>query len=164
MTKIFKSAIVLSFILLFTANLIGNDDKIKWFNFNEGLEEAAKENKNIIVHIYADWCKWCRVMEKDTYGDPDVAKLVSEQFITIKFNGEATDSITYLDTTITQAELLQGFGIQGFPTTLFLKPNSEPITIVPGFQVSTTFINILEFINGNYYQNMTFEEFLEKKK
>ncbi len=158
-----KYLLIFSFILLIAGSLSANDNRLEWFDFQKGLEKARAENKNIIVHVYADWCKWCKVMEKETYGDSGVARLINDKFILIKFDGEATNTITYLGTTITQGELAQGFEINGFPTTLFLKPESEPITVVPGFQNSTTFINILEFISENHYQNMSFEEFIESK-
>ena len=70
-------------------------EKIHWISF----EEAEKLNKEkplpILVDIYTDWCGWCKVMDKNTFADPEVARILNEKFYPVKFNAEQREDVTF---------------------------------------------------------------------
>lgn len=48
------------------------------------LEEAKREDKPILIDVGAVWCHWCHVMDRETYSNEGVARLVNEDFIPVK--------------------------------------------------------------------------------
>lgn len=134
-------------------------------SFNQGLEKAAKEKKNMIIDFYTDWCHWCKVLDEKTFRDPAVARKLSERFVTIRINAESkTESVRYKGKNFTNIELTRAFRITGFPSLGFLDQNGDVITLVPGYVPPETFIYILDYIEKECYKTkMSFEEFMKRK-
>ncbi|MCD6441241.1 MAG: thioredoxin fold domain-containing protein [Candidatus Marinimicrobia bacterium] len=135
-----------------------------WYSYNEGMKFAEKEEKHIIIDFYADWCTWCKVMDKETFSDPQVQKYLFENFIPIKLNAEnSTETVAFQGQKLTPRELTTAFRITGFPSVAFLTPKSEVITVVPGYIKKDMFMNLLQYMHKECYKSQTpFEEFLEK--
>ena len=135
-----------------------NDKK----TFNEKLELAKSSNKKVLVSVYTDWCGWCKKMDRDTYKNESVISEIENNFVFIKLNAESGDELTYQGEKYTKAQFAAAFGIKGYPATLFLNSNGEPITVVPGYIDSEMFPKILKFISGEIYLKKTFEKYLEE--
>lgn len=133
--------------------------------FNEGLEKAAKENKNMIVDFYTDWCHWCKVMDEKTFQNDSVAKKLSERFVTVRLNAEnPNETATFKGQTFNNIELTRAFRISGFPSLAFISPEHEVITVMPGYIPAEQFNYILDYIDQKCWEKkMTLEEFIKKK-
>jgi len=59
------------------------------------LDQAAKENKYILLHMAAVWCHWCHVMENTTYRDPAIQKAILEKFIPVRVDQDADPELSY---------------------------------------------------------------------
>ena len=44
-------------------------EKVEWYTFDKGVDQAKKENKLLVVDFYTDWCHWCKVMDKETFAN-----------------------------------------------------------------------------------------------
>ncbi len=79
-----------------------------------GLQQALKEDKPVLIDMWATWCKNCLVMDKTTLKDPAVvAKL--EGYVKIKFQAEDLDSSPAKD-------VLERFDGIGLPQYAILRP------------------------------------------
>ncbi len=146
----------------FTTKVANGQDKEK--SFEELLRLAQKHKKKIVINVYADWCSWCKKMEKSTFPDSEVQKELKRNYYFYRMNGESSDIIEYDGRKWTKAQLTHAFGIRGFPATIFLNYNSKPITVLPGYVDAKTFSNILKYIGDDIYIKMTFDEFMKGKK
>jgi len=140
-----------------------NDDS-KGKSFEEILKLAQKDKKKVVIQVYADWCSWCKKMEKETFPDAFVQKELKRNYYMYRLNGESNETIEYDGRKWTKAELTKAFGIRGFPSTIFLNFNSKPITVLPGYVDAKTFAQILQFIGDDLYTKMTFDEFMKGSK
>jgi thioredoxin-related protein len=133
--------------------------------FNEGLEKAAKENKNMIVDFYTDWCHWCKVMDEKTFHNESVANKLSERFVTVRLDAEnPNETATFKGHTFNNIELTRAFRVSGFPSLAFISPEHEVITVMPGYIPAEQFSYILDYIDQKCYEKkMTLEEFIKKK-
>jgi uncharacterized protein YyaL (SSP411 family) len=108
---------------------------------------AKKTNKIILVDAYTDWCGWCKKMDRDTYSQPEVIKILNKDFVIIKFNPEITDVEYDLDgVKISGRELfgqLTRGKSTGFPTTYFIEPNKKQIQIAAGYLGPDDFLKVL---------------------
>jgi thioredoxin-related protein len=135
----------------------------EWYGFQEGLELAKQENKHIVIDFYADWCKWCKVMDEKTFSVLKVKKYLFENFVPIRVNTELNDQVTFQGKTLSLRQLSSVFGVKGLPSLAFLTPEQEMITLIPGYIKKDKFMKILEYINKEYYkEQIPFEDFFTK--
>ena len=65
------------------------ENKIHWLKWNKKSFFKAKNlDKPIILDISAVWCHWCHVMDKTTYADNNVVKLINQLFIPIRVGSD----------------------------------------------------------------------------
>ncbi|WP_299128602.1 thioredoxin fold domain-containing protein [uncultured Winogradskyella sp.] len=68
---------------------------VNWLSFEE-LETALTEQpKKVVIHFYADWCLYCKKMEKAVYTKPEIIERLNADYYTVKFNVESTDTIRF---------------------------------------------------------------------
>ncbi|MGI9103977.1 MAG: thioredoxin domain-containing protein [Terriglobales bacterium] len=96
---------------------------IRWHQWGEEAFAAAqRENKPILLDIGAVWCHWCHVMDRESYDDPEVARIVNDNFIAVKVDRDERPDIDSRYQAAVQA--LSGQG--GWPLTAFLTPEGKP--------------------------------------
>lgn len=145
----------------------GEKDKkeaIQWLDFEKAVAAAKKERKLLVVDFYTDWCGWCKVMDRDTYGNAEVAKYAKTKLIMSKVNAESKALTRYKESEMTFQQLALGFGVRGYPATIFIGPDGEFITLVSGFVPADKFMPILEFLADGHYKTTKYEDFLAKRK
>ena len=135
----------------------------QWKKFNVGIAEAKKSGKKILVDVYTDWCGWCKKMDTTTYTDKAVANYLMKNFVIIKLNAEGDEKLSYQGHIISPADFAQGMGIDGYPATVFLKSDGQPITLLPGYAEPDRFIHVLSFIGENHYEKKKFTDYLIEK-
>src|SRR5436309_2276307 len=75
------------------------EKKLPWMAFDAATEKAKKENKHMIVDVYTTWCGWCKVMDRQTYGNSAGAGYVLENVVLAEANGDSADEIDWAATT-----------------------------------------------------------------
>lgn len=96
---------------------------VDWYAWGpEAFEKAVKENKPIFLSIGYSTCHWCHVMEKESFEDPEVARLMNETFIAIKVDREERPDIdqVYMDVCQMMSESC------GWPLTIMMTPDKKP--------------------------------------
>ncbi|MDP1678182.1 MAG: DUF255 domain-containing protein [Bacteroidota bacterium] len=156
-----KKILVVICILLITSVTYSKEPQ--WKKFNEGIAEAKKSGKKILVDVYTDWCGWCKKMDAGTYPDKKVSEYLAKNYIIIKLNAEGDEKISYQGKSISPAEFAQGMGVNGYPATVFLKSDGSPITLLPGYAEPDRFIHVLSFIGENHYEKKKFTDYLTEK-
>ncbi|MGB4896777.1 MAG: DUF255 domain-containing protein, partial [Nitrospira sp.] len=54
----------------------------------EALAEAAKRNRPILLSIGYSSCHWCHVMERESFENESIARLMNQHFVCIKVDRE----------------------------------------------------------------------------
>jgi thioredoxin-related protein len=136
---------------------------INWLKYDQGLEQAKKDGKKILVFFYTDWCGYCKRMNALTFTDEGVKKLLADKFIAVKVNGESRNTVTVDKSSITERELTAKYGVRGYPTSWFLEPTGEKISPLVGYIQTVDFTNVLTYLGNDWYKTMGYEEYLKKK-
>jgi len=84
----------------------------------QGLEVAQREQKPVLIDLWATWCKNCLTMDKTTFKDPAVSAAL-DKYIKIKFQAEQPDEEP-------ARSLMQRFEAVGLPTYVILHPKTAP--------------------------------------
>ena len=73
-----KKTIIL--ILFITLGLQSNAQEIKWMSLNEALELQKVNPKKIMMDVYTNWCGPCKMLDKETFQNIDVAAYVNKHY------------------------------------------------------------------------------------
>ncbi len=112
------------------------DSSTTWFSgsLEAARAEAGTRDTMVMIEFYADWCNWCRRLDADTFSVPEVqhelAKLVS-----IKLNGEKSG-----------ADLAATFGVDSYPTLIFLDPDGNEMDRILGYLPPDRFLRRVQRI------------------
>jgi thioredoxin:protein disulfide reductase len=80
----------------------------------EGLATAQRENKPVLIDLWATWCKNCLTMDKTTLADPEVVQALDD-YVKIKYQAEQPDEEP-------AKAVMQRFGAVGLPTYVIVRP------------------------------------------
>jgi thiol:disulfide interchange protein len=81
-----------------------------------GLETAKRENKPVLIDMWATWCKNCLTMDRTTLASAEVQSALSA-YVKIKYQAEDPDSQP-------AKGVLQRFSAPGLPAYAILRPKS----------------------------------------
>src|SRR5919106_797454 len=106
--------------------LLGHrDNPVDWYPWGqEALARARAEERPILLSIGYSACHWCHVMERESFENPDIARLMNQWFVNIKVDREERPDLDGIYMQAVQALTGQG----GWPMTVFLTPESGPLT------------------------------------
>ena len=139
-------------------------DENGWYHdWDEGIAAAVKEKKPVLIDFYTDWCKWCKVMDEETFSASEVKKILESNWVTIKINAEDKKaSGTFEDRILPYDRLALAFGVRGYPSYLFIDNAGEPVTVVSGYFPKEQFIPVLDyFINELYKKDVNLTKYIE---
>ena len=138
--------------------------QVKSLDFNDGLAKARSEDKPIFVEFYTDWCPYCRKFQKETVNNRNVARMLAENFVYVRFNAEDSKNRVKFDgKSYSHVELTQAFGITSYPTLVFLDSKSQPITMLAGFVPPKQFGTVLDYIQQKCYETqISFTDFTKR--
>ena len=127
-------------------------EKLEWLAFDAATAKAQAQKKHMIVDIYTAWCGWCRVMEKETYSNPEVMAYLRENFVLAKVNGESTAKLKWQGKDLTERQFTRAVGVTGFPATYFMKPNAELLGGLSGFLHPPEFLVYARYVSTRWYE------------
>ncbi|MCF6243407.1 MAG: thioredoxin family protein [Sulfurovum sp.] len=108
---------MISIVLLLTGSLFGLD----WVkDLDTALTLAKKENKNVMVFVESEHCRWCKKMKGRTLSDENVEKKL-KNFVILKVMRE------------NDKEMKQLPAVRGVPTIFFMKENKEILEDIVGY-------------------------------
>jgi thiol:disulfide interchange protein len=109
-------------------------NQIQWLSFESGMARGKFEKKNVFVNFYADWCGFCKEMDRTTFRDPSVISYLNENFIAVKVNTDREQQTAAM------------FRVQGLPDSWFFSKQGDVIGHRPGFIPAETLLTILKSI------------------
>jgi uncharacterized protein YyaL (SSP411 family) len=96
---------------------------VDWYPWGqEAFDKARKENKPIFLSIGYSTCHWCHVMERESFENAEIAKLINDNFVAIKVDREERPDLDAVYMQFVTA--ITGDG--GWPMTVFLTPDLKP--------------------------------------
>src|SRR5258706_2715589 len=97
---------------------------VDWYPWGaEALAEAKRTGKPILLSVGYSACHWCHVMAHESFENPDIARVMNDNFVNIKVDREERPDIDQIYQ-VAQAMLTQRNG--GWPLTMFLTPDQLP--------------------------------------
>lgn len=168
--------IILSLIVLIS---IGSwktveKSKVEWLTFEEAIALHEENPKKLLIDLYTDWCGWCKVMDRETYGKTEIANYINKNFYPVKFNAEQKQSVEFnghtfefipsgrrgvheLAAALTNNQL-------SYPTTVFMDEELRIIQPISGYLKPKQMEPILLYIGDDHFKTTQWEEFTRNNK
>lgn len=143
-----KSVRYLSWLVLVAGSLIGSGvwavdtekpepppvdlstlQSISWEkSFEVAREASSKAQKALMVDFGAEWCGFCKKLDRETFSNELVIRLVREHLIAVKVDADK------------EKDLAKKYNVTGLPTVLFLSPGGDELQRIVGFRPPDLFI------------------------
>ena len=107
-------------------------------DWDASLEKARNENKRVLVDFYADWCVWCKKLEKTTLSDGAVAAYLKERVVPLRLDVDSNGRARSRE-----------FRIDGLPTLLILNADGREIGRIPGYLPPDAFLQRVQSLLGS---------------
>jgi len=96
---------------------------IDWHEWGDSaFSRAQVEDKPILLDIGAVWCHWCHVIDRESYENPEIAKIINDHFVPVKVDRDERPDVDSRYQSAISAISGQG----GWPLTGFLMPDGKP--------------------------------------
>lgn len=146
-------------LLVFVFTLIGiaaQAQEIKWMTFNEAIAAQKKDPKPIFMDAYTDWCGPCKMLDKNTFTDPNVIEHINKNYYAVKFNAEGNEEISYKGKNFSNPgfnenrkgrnathEFTMFLRIPGYPSMVIFNEQSEVSNVIVGYNAPTQLLERL---------------------
>jgi uncharacterized protein YyaL (SSP411 family) len=99
------------------------DNPVDWYPWGEeAIQKAKREQKPIFLSIGYSACHWCHVMEHESFENEAIARVLNENFVSIKVDREERPDLDQIY--MNAVQMLTGHG--GWPMSVFLTPDLKP--------------------------------------
>jgi thiol-disulfide isomerase/thioredoxin len=116
--------------LLFSLFAFSQGIQFEHGTWKEVLQKAQQTNKPIFIDVYTSWCGPCRMMSQNVFPLVEVGKAYNANFICYQVDAEKGDGI----------EIAKKYGVNAFPTYLFLKADGAIFSRAIGYKEAKDFI------------------------
>ena len=139
-----KNIIFFAFVLL-TFITFSQKEELTWHSdLQKAISLSQKEKKPMLLFFTgSDWCGWCKKMDKTTFQDEKVMKILQEEYYTVKVDFDNKNKMNYQGQQYTGKELAKKFGIEGLPTLVVIAPDFSKSEAIIGYKNPKQFINAL---------------------
>lgn len=119
-------------ILPFAAPGQAEGKEVRWTtDYNAARELSKKSGKPVFMEFYADWCGPCKQMERTTFKDAQVVKMM-DKFIPLRINVDK------------QPKLANKYEANSIPRAVVLAPSGKIVRISAGYRDAGSFILFLK--------------------
>ncbi|MDD4355603.1 MAG: thioredoxin domain-containing protein, partial [Smithellaceae bacterium] len=96
---------------------------VDWYPWGEeAFEKARREDKPVFLSIGYSTCHWCHVMERESFENEEIARLLNDSFVNIKVDREERPEIDAVYMKVCQVMTQSG----GWPLTIMMTPDKQP--------------------------------------
>ncbi len=143
---------------------------VNWTSFDKAFEQ--KEKKLYFMFAYVPWCYSCKTMQKTTFRNPVIAKIINENFIPVNFDLSTTENITvkgkvYKSLGNGQPHQLAMAIFNNrpyYPALVFLDENFNVISIVGGYFSAKSIEPVLKYFAEQKYKTTSYQDFIKNFK
>lgn len=169
-----KLILVSSFLSLFLYNQLQaqSTEKIKWYSFEEAVALNKQTPKKVFIDVYTEWCGWCKTLDKNTFSNPAVIKLMNQYFYAVKLDAERKDTVVYNGYSFVNpnptgyrsahqlaSSLLKGK--MGYPSMVFLDEKMSLITLIQSYLSPNDLEPALSWVGTDKYLTVEYETFVK---
>lgn len=90
-------------------------------DFEQAEAEAARLNRPLLIHFYAEWCGPCRRMDREVFRAPAFLQQLGKNFVAVKIDSDQ------------RPDLVERFSVRGLPTDVIVDPSGRTVARSTGY-------------------------------
>ena len=145
----------------------GYNEKPTWFKVSfldlfEDIEEAADNNKRLMVYYYQDGCPYCKKLLEDNLSQRSIADKTQKYFDVVAINLWGDNEVTVGDKIYTEKEFAEALKVQYTPTLLFFDENKKIVFRANGYYPPEKFSALLDYIGSKQESIISYQDYIAK--
>ena len=129
------------------------------------VEEAAEENKHVMLFMHLNGCPYCFKMVEENIKNAPYTDFIKDNFDVIALNIRGDREVALNDeVTVTEKELAARFKVNYTPTIVFLNQENKIVARTNGYRSVPDFKLVLDYVKEKAYQNTTLAKYLNTRK
>jgi len=162
---------LLTLALIFSGNI--HAQQVEWKTIQQAAKTDSKTNAKLyFVDFYTSWCGWCKKMDRETFTNPVVAKILNAYYIPVKFDAEGNSQFAWQGTQYTNLASAPGsrpsthsfakaiLGTQmGFPSFALFNSDQSKLTIIQGYQTADDLVVMLWYFASGDNRRYPFDKY-----
>ncbi len=136
--------------------------KVSFLDLFEDIEEAADNNKRLMVYYYQDGCPYCKKLIEDNFSQRAIADKTQKYFDVVAINLWGDNEVTVDDKTYTEKEFAEALKVQYTPTLLFFDENKKIVFRANGYYPPEKFTALLDYIGRKQEAKISYQDYVSK--
>ncbi len=135
---------------------------IEWKSMEEAQKLASEDNKKVMLYAEAEWCGYCKKMDKQVFPKASVVDSLNKYFHPVRIDIESDKKLRFNGEEYTEQSLARKFRVFSTPTTIFFEPDGSIVGTQPGFLPPDVFDKLLAFVGSGLHGKIKFEKYLNE--
>lgn len=151
------------------SSLLYTDTAIKWMSLEQAQEAQKKNPKKIFMHVYATWCRWCKMEDSVAFRNSQIADYINRNFYPVKFNAETKNTVTFKGKPFNFIKEENYFvnelvpfllnGRMSYPGMVIFDESTNVVNVRNGYIEPVYLELVLNYYGSNSYKEMKLEDF-----
>lgn len=159
-----------------------SDALVNWTDLGTAQKAAKKDGKPLMIDVHTSWCGPCRMLDANTFHDPQTAAYINAHFHPVKFDAEGGEPTVYNGKTYTNPgynaamkgsrngtheltmQIAPVNGRVAYPTIVYMDKDGQVLTPVQGYYTPEQIEPILTYFGDGIYKKQEFADFQKSFK
>lgn len=138
--------------------------KVSFLDIREDIEEAARQDKRVMLYFYQDGCPYCAKLLQDNFGQKDIAEKTRKNFDVIAINMWGDREVTDLQgNNLTEKKFAENLKVMFTPTLLMMNENGKVVLRINGYYAPDKFTAALDYVSQHKETRLSFREYYKQQ-
>ncbi len=138
--------------------------KESFLEIADDVEEAAEENRHVILFFQLNACPYCDRMLEESFEAEPLSSYIRQHFDTIAINVRGDRDIAFNEElSVTEKELSEHLKVFATPAILFLNEDNKTIVRVNGYRAPQRFQSVLEYVATKSYRSQSLADYQQAR-
>ena len=180
-SQLFANLVILSVLTVWSASNIAAETSKRgkitggvmhsapaWFkesflDIAEDVEEAAGNNKHVLLFFQLNGCPYCDRMLTEIFESEPYKSAAQKRFDVIAINVRGDREIAFnKEVSLTEKKLSEMLKVWATPGIIFLNTENKPVVRVDGYRSPERFSHIMEYVSSKAYETQKLSAYLDQ--
>ena len=121
-------------------------------NFKEALKKSKAEKKPVLIFFTgSDWCKPCKVLDKELFASKEFKNIADNNLILYKADYPSNIDLISPETLAINNDLKKKYKVNSFPTLLFVNHKGKVIDYKKGMYLTEYYYPFINSVIQKYH-------------